>query len=251
MRAAAALKRLETEKAESRKLEDEEDDDESTGDDTDYDDDVDWNKAVDVGDGRYLIPVSEKEDGDREYDFLRGELLDLADACGRGVGREKNEESRFGGLPVSGEPSSDGDLSIISETRVAAPTPTTHRRSSVDYEERGPSRVQGTQALELAPVPVTSKEAHPGPKTHDPPLSREHHISTTSTGNEPGGHLECTACSFANNHDAVLCLTCANVLEPRKMKSAWRCSCYGDLRYLNAGDAGVCGICGQRKKPVS
>jgi hypothetical protein len=188
-----------------------------------------------------LIPVSEEDDGEVEQDHLRGELLDLADACGRrGDGEPRTGTPLANGGPSLGH--EGGDSSIVSETQISAPP--AERRHSLDCEDEGAPRAQAP-----APTPTPGSGTPPRPETEDPPLTRDNDMSTPSAGREPGKplQLECTACSFANNLDTALCVACANVLEPRKMQGAWRCSCYGDLRYLNAGDAGVCGICGQRK----
>lgn len=59
---------------------------------------------------------------------------------------------------------------------------------------------------------------------------------------------DCPICSFTNGSDAVVCETCSHVLAPGKV-SFWRCkssACQGG-KYLNPGDSGICGVCGERK----
>ncbi|KAI1487765.1 WLM domain-containing protein [Biscogniauxia mediterranea] len=61
---------------------------------------------------------------------------------------------------------------------------------------------------------------------------------------------ECPLCSFRNEASAATCGVCAHVLQPEKVVGTWRCdsaACKGSV-YLNAGDAGVCGLCGKRRK---
>lgn len=59
----------------------------------------------------------------------------------------------------------------------------------------------------------------------------------------------CPVCSVENERTALTCTVCANVLQPEAIPNAWQCqseTCK-DSRYLNAGDAGLCGVCGTRK----
>ncbi|KAK4960168.1 hypothetical protein LTR10_003059 [Elasticomyces elasticus] len=70
------------------------------------------------------------------------------------------------------------------------------------------------------------------------------HISASTT-------LVCSICSLENNRSATICLACSNVLKPALMKDHWRCTsqtCAGN-KYINAGDAGRCGLCGGQKPP--
>lgn len=58
--------------------------------------------------------------------------------------------------------------------------------------------------------------------------------------------LSCPICSLENDPDAPTCVACSNVLKPSLMANHWRCrseTCKGS-RYINAGDAGRCGLCG-------
>lgn len=58
--------------------------------------------------------------------------------------------------------------------------------------------------------------------------------------------LTCPVCSVENDLGSPTCMVCANVLDPRMVKGIWRCQsdvCRGGL-YINAGDYGVCGLCG-------
>lgn len=67
---------------------------------------------------------------------------------------------------------------------------------------------------------------------------------------EPAG--TCSICSLANDPSSPTCMACSNVLQPSLMPDHWRCK--SDVcasgSYINAGDAGRCGICGaQKPKP--
>ncbi|KAH9996958.1 WLM-domain-containing protein [Xylariaceae sp. FL0662B] len=59
----------------------------------------------------------------------------------------------------------------------------------------------------------------------------------------------CPLCSFDSGADAIICDVCSHVLDAGKVPNCWKCnsaSCQGSL-YLNAGDSGICGVCGGRK----
>lgn len=91
MRAAAALKRFETQEKDTNPLK--RDEDGETRDETDYDETTDEEedeKAIDVGGGKFLVPVSREQDGKTEQDEMKRELLKLAGACGTGgSGRDR------------------------------------------------------------------------------------------------------------------------------------------------------------------
>jgi len=59
----------------------------------------------------------------------------------------------------------------------------------------------------------------------------------------------CSICSLVNDPTSPTCMACSNVLQPSLMPNHWRCkseACQGGS-YINAGDAGRCGICGAQK----
>ncbi|KAI0021568.1 WLM domain-containing protein [Xylariomycetidae sp. FL0641] len=61
----------------------------------------------------------------------------------------------------------------------------------------------------------------------------------------------CPLCSFDNGTGSIICSVCSHVLDRRRVPGAWTCkspTCRGSS-YLNAGDSGLCGVCGGRKEP--
>lgn len=59
----------------------------------------------------------------------------------------------------------------------------------------------------------------------------------------------CPICSLSNDPSSSTCMACSHVLQPSLMPDHWRCSseaCKGGS-YINAGDAGRCGVCGAQK----
>lgn len=62
----------------------------------------------------------------------------------------------------------------------------------------------------------------------------------------------CPVCSMENDPMAPTCMVCANVLNPKRVPSIWHCqseTCKGG-EYVNAGDSGICGVCGARKRSI-
>ncbi|KAI1172440.1 WLM domain-containing protein [Nemania sp. FL0916] len=62
---------------------------------------------------------------------------------------------------------------------------------------------------------------------------------------------DCPVCSFRNISGSTICDACSHVLAPGKV-SFWRCksnACQGS-KYLNSGDSGICGICGERRSAM-
>jgi hypothetical protein len=60
----------------------------------------------------------------------------------------------------------------------------------------------------------------------------------------------CPMCSFDNGPVCLACGVCSHVLHPDKDPNSWRCNsavCNGS-QYLNAGDSGACGVCGERRR---
>lgn len=248
LRAAAALKRFETQQNEIKVLEEE-----GAGDDTDYDeaaDEEESRKTVDVGGGKFLVPVSEEEDGEAEKDEMKRELFELAGACGVGSSGDSLSESCRNGeqRPVAGGQEKMNLSKKTEATVVVEDESGSNEGELVGYDPRsqapaespgprlrGPSTNQ--DGLFTSPKTIPSNRANPLKPTE---VYASHVTARKSI---------CLACSVVNAGDAILCMVCANVLEPDKMPSAWRCSSLtcGGSEYWNAGDAGICSVCGQRK----
>jgi hypothetical protein len=71
-------------------------------------------------------------------------------------------------------------------------------------------------------------------------------VEQTNPTEQPG---TCPICSLVNDPSSPTCMACSNVLQPSLMPDHWRCkseACQGSS-YINAGDAGRCGVCGAQK----
>lgn len=63
------------------------------------------------------------------------------------------------------------------------------------------------------------------------------------------GATACSVCSVENERDALTCIVCSNVLRPGFVPNSWRCKSLicKESKYINAGDVGLCGVCGKKK----
>lgn len=248
LRAAAALKRFETQAKETDLPK--RDEDGETGGETDYDETADEEedeKVINVGGGKFLVPVSGEQDGKTEQDEMKRELLELAEACGTG-GSD--------GPPGSEK---DGKQQIVGDSRKQGSNPrgTVNTAVVIKSDDESDEELIGYDHRSR-----TSTGSYlPQSRKHNTPIKEGGRTAPSNTNcsntqnpaeisdNTNSRELACSACSVVNEDDAILCMVCANVLKPDKMPNAWKCSgsTCGGLTYQNAGDVGVCGICGQRK----
>ncbi|RMZ89501.1 hypothetical protein DV736_g3279, partial [Chaetothyriales sp. CBS 134916] len=66
-----------------------------------------------------------------------------------------------------------------------------------------------------------------------------------------GATISCPVCSLNNPSTVSTCSACAHVLDINKDPRRWACpsAACQDMAYINGGDAGLCGLCGERKPP--
>ncbi|ROT39770.1 WLM-domain-containing protein [Sodiomyces alkalinus F11] len=262
LRAAAALARFDQQKSsESVKPEDEDPEfktEEAASEGSDYEDDpadlktedaldLDGRRLVDSH-GRGMIKVCEDEDPD-DQDAQR-ELREL-----QSTGDWK--QTRLEYKPVAGHQdgiasSSRGQLPDKEQQRSGPERLSeTHtpriKKEDEDEDEDGHGhghrdldrdKVEGKFVAtgEFTPTTVKVEEESETPRR-----------PTTLDEEDPPRATACGACSFLNLAQSILCSVCSNVLDPESVPGAWRCQrsgCRGS-QYLNPGDYGVCGICGQ------
>lgn len=102
-------------------------------------------------------------------------------------------------------------------------------------EKTDQARVEQNPQITIRKLPKDKAEDSTGPG------------NSTKTSVQPSG--VCPLCSFNNGSSATICSICSHVLDPKKVPDSWKCrslSCKDSL-YLNAGDSGICGVCGERK----
>lgn len=242
--------------------------------------DLDGSRLKDK-DGRALVKVCEDEDADdpsarNELDELRDVFRQPEPAVKRERDRDAAAAAAVSAAPrIKGEPESSGSSSAdaprnmptapaarptagrelrlhdIPHIRDARPAPpSTGSTRTIKSGERPAITIHRlptstSTATKLTTLPSSStadaKRTIPKPSETDTAAPAPQHQSSR-TG-------KCPLCSLENGLAALSCAACANVLRPEAVKGSWRCgsaSCK-DTGYINAGDCGVCGLCGGRR----
>jgi len=147
------------------------------------------------------------------------------------------------------------DLSMIPETQQALTVKKPQRtswqlkRPATELKEEPPTTKRSKPST-AAPTESTlfSNSAGQPPKPSSQP-------ARASPLNRPVSTIRsevpqsCPVCSLTNEPGTATCVACANVLDERRAGGTWRCAnleC-ATSGYINAGDAGVCGICGRAR----
>ena len=270
LRAAAALARFDTQKIEEVPIKDD-DNGEETASGSDYEEEVDGVAAVDVDgklmkdkDGQAMVKVCEDEDGNDPAALNERDELRSVFAPPRAMVKSE------GALRIKGEPenSSSGAgpgerspkkrplrLHDIPHIRDAVPPPsntTASKASKPASSGRTAAALtaHSRPAITIRRLPATTpRQAPPPPQA--PPAKDEEAPPTDGGGSGPVAKppCKCPLCSLDNDATVLRCAACANVLRPDAVQGSWTCgsaSCDG-TGYVNAGDCGVCGLCGERK----
>lgn len=226
LRAAAALARFDTAKKEEIAIKKDEPSSDSETEDEfvegDQDGaavDVDGKKMLDEQ-GRALIKICEDEDDKdgnarREMDEIQGFAT----------------RSNFSAKPVPS--ASNGGKPPV--------------RSKSPSSSRSDSRTNGStkSRQSKSTKPPTAPAVHLNELWKRRPDGESDPRATV-----PAPSLSCSICSFANNEGSLTCVACANVLNPSLVPDHWKCNgvTCKETAYINAGDAGRCGVCGATKK---
>lgn len=254
LRAAAALarfdqqKRTESVKPEDERLKTEEGTEEASGE-SEYEDDPADVKTEDALDldgrrlldshGRGMIKVCEDEDPDDQD--AQQELRELQSAgcwtqtrlnfkpvAGHRDGIASSDRGRSSGTERHTSPGGRGREAVSPRIK----------KEDEDDEDVGEGDEKSMTIEQVTPT-VKAEEERETPKHPVEPPDEEVPPETTA----------CGACSFINPVHSILCSVCCNVLDPESVPGAWKCQrpgCRGS-QYLNPGDYGVCGICGQSR----
>ena len=228
LRAAAALARFGTQKEEEEVKKEEaigaSDSDSDSG--SDLEDvklekealDLNGSKLLD-GKGRGMVKVCEDEDEDdvhvqQEMDELHDLSIPPVESHGKAAPPSKTRDTNFKGKTDSPSKSHSANNDTIPVT--------------IKHENSLP-----TSAIE---------PKHPTPESS---ALEESDITPTDPS--------CPICSMANEPSALICVACSHVLQPRLMPGTWRCqsSVCQRSKYLNAGDCGLCGVCGSDKPTIA
>jgi hypothetical protein len=193
---------------------------------------------------------------DSEFGGVQGSSeTDMVKVCGD-EGDEEDGQNEMDELRKMGQkvpPAGRKDRPNLQQT-----TATSSRNKTPPEAEHADSETESEQDdIEVAPTTTQTPPSVPvlgsAPTTTSAPNPS---IETTETQRpaaepdiptvQPG---TCPICSLANDASSPTCMACSNVLHPSLMPDHWRCkseTCK-ESSYINAGDAGLCGICGTQK----
>jgi DNA-dependent metalloprotease WSS1 len=253
LRAAAALARLdsnkeidELKKTEAADSEDEYDETDVKGEDAR---DINGQRLLD-GMGSRMVKICEEDDGDDVY--VKQELAEL-----EGLEHDlvqiddRSEPSAACKKDINGTDEPNSNLAS-STTPTLSDQPTKKRNPLYDIPQyRGsptpppspdnkPNQKKQSNAIKRLSAPDIASQVTTPPNTTSAPVPRN---------NQHNGTLACPICSLTNGRLNPTCLACAHVLDPTKDPKHWQCkseACSGS-HYVNAGDVGLCGVCGEKK----
>lgn len=250
LRAAAALARFDADEAKP------EPEDEEDADDTDYGSDLDDSTAgpsakgangeeLKDSQGHRLVRVCEGEDDDGED--ARREMDELGTLGG---GLSLNDRPVTPGSRGTPIPLDEADISTASEDE--CPDTTSSRTASSVSSTAGSkasalrkplleSKIGLTRSAP-APAPASALNATPTQQRPITEADMEEECAKTSSA-------QCAVCSLKNDPQALTCAACSHVLHPDQLTNHWRChsDVCRDSVYVNAGDVGLCGLCGSTR----
>ncbi|RDL34746.1 Uncharacterized protein BP5553_07874 [Venustampulla echinocandica] len=216
LRAAAALARFEVKPKEEELVTDSE----TEGD---MEDDVlikaEPDDAVDIDGKRLLGWVKVCEDENEEDNNVKNEMRELEDI--------KDHPSSSSSSKTSLQPQAHSTLSV-SQASKRTNSLTTHPNSNTANSTT--SRVPKRNST------LTTRE-----DISEPP--------SIPRFDPKNPQILCPICSVSNEPTTLTCTVCSHVLKPDFIPDSWRCrgSTCKDSAYINAGDVGICGVCGTRK----
>lgn len=269
LRAAAALARFGQAKKEEQTPEPEENVDSET--ESEADDEIDQDAmTIKDGRGRHLVKVcgdeqEDEEDANKEMEDLRmlsaaPKQRPVATRKGKAPARddERHQDSETDSEPA--EPPVSKHRSPKGKSKVHHQPPSNHDDSETESEsndqpqldpdpddEQADDYLSASQADLLREVDGTgtsSRASETSPMPAPPPTSVPEHVPSATAS-----QVACPVCSVENESDALTCTVCSHVLRSKLVANCWRCdreTCKGS-QYLNAGDAGRCGLCGTQK----
>ena len=256
LRAAAALARFDTNKKEvadvdaALKVNDEEMETESEYEEADGSEedarDHKGNKLHDM-EGHSVVRVCEEEDADDAE--VKNEMEELANLESSQVHDENYidptkafSQDIDNSSPVPASVASGTDLEDLRAGHPVEPPPndTEAQPEGLHYERS-----------DTEPIPDEELEEIKKQYQRDAQLARiaaNLHTRIQSTMDQTTD-IHCPMCSMSNDNLRGTCMACAHVLDPHKDPRHWRCTSEActAIDYINAGDCGVCNICGARR----
>lgn len=197
---------------------------------------------------------------DAEFGGIEGDgKTDMIKVCGDEGEDEDGAHDEMDALRKMGQKAPDnGEENGSKHSRLVLTAPDTPEAPTRDKTHPEEGQEDSETESELDDTPAANAEAgksNATTTTKKPPNPAQSNDSaevapptveqTTST-DQPG---TCPICSLVNDPASPTCMACSNVLQPSLMPDHWRCkseACQGGS-YINAGDAGRCGVCGLQK----
>lgn len=239
LRAAAALARFEQSKA--PKVEEEVKEEEKSGEEEYEDTDAGLDDAVDShgqklldASGRPMVRVCSDEAADDVH--VKQEMDEL-----------EGLERYFPRLWSNGRSSSRSNSNKTSTVGTTVPQHEGGAHNTVTDAAANEDDDASTVTASPSPEPQPRRQPPPpaalSPNGDTPAPTPAHPAQSAE-------EVSCPICSLSNPSTAPTCAACSHVLDTAKDPRHWRCNseaCNGS-EYVNAGHAGVCGICGARKE---
>ena len=207
--------------------------------------------ADDFADGLNLLNTLEKIKDQRGRDLYK--------VCGdegeqnEGGNQELDELRSIGGNQA--KPNTHSGTGSGSKAARKTDTISLHADSETESEQEADDPPGAGSNANLNGPNVTPSQDRP--KMSTGATDRTHEATATADNShtipEHADNITtCPICSLENESDTPTCIACSHVLKTSLMPNHWRCNsdqCKGTA-YVNAGDAGRCGLCGALKPAV-
>jgi hypothetical protein len=222
-----------------------------------------------IKDEPYIKQEPEDSETDSDWDDAEfggeqrsGEAGDMIKVCGDEGDEEDghNEMDELRKMSQKAPPAGRKDRPNLQQTTTTATSSHDHNPPKADHVDSETESESEQEVLEVGPVltqtspsvpPVSAPAVTSAPKPSTEVFEPQQPAAEPSIPTvQPGA---CPICSLANDASSPTCMACSNVLQPSLMPDHWRCkseTCK-DSSYINAGDAGLCGICGGQKPKYS
>lgn len=243
LRANAALARFEAAKNQQQREEEEtpklDDDSETESEDDEWDNGLPilekLGATVKDQEGRDMFKVcGDKGEGDQDGKDELAELMQMGSQ--KLTAQEAKQPQKR--LYEDSETEDENETSHTRPKGTTALKKTSRRGTETESEAVTSGPLCGTET-DVASETTSNDRSH---VADDATISVTANVGLTSV-------TTCKVCSLENDADSPTCLACANVLKPKLVPNSWRCksdACKGS-KYINAGDAGRCGLCGAQK----
>lgn len=205
-----------------------------------------------------LVTDSETEDEDKFIKPDPDDLVDskgnrILDAKGRGMVKvceeegNDDEDAKLELLELQNMKKIDGHSSRLSRPPLPPHTMPDHPSNPPQQSKKRQIKILPPESKSEPPPKSEPTMRGKPPKGPEPDIQEG--ISKAKENQQSSSVPSCPVCSVENEPTALTCIVCSNVLQPEFVPGSWRCdsATCRENSYLNAGDVGLCGVCGTRK----